>query len=157
MRNILPSPKPSSLKEQGSEKEKLECYVLNSYAIFALSQREEGHEIVAHLLLRAERGDAFLYLSLINWGEILYILERDHGEAVALEMVKDIDRLPIILCDVNRRRIAAAAHVKARYPVSYADAFAIALAQELGATVLTGDPEFKKVEDFVPILWLRAV
>ncbi len=157
MHNILPLPKPSLLKEQGSEKGKPEHYVLDSYAIFVLSQREEGHEIVAHLLLRAEEGETFLYLSLINWGEILYILERDHGEAVALEMVKDIDSLPIILCGVNRRRVIAAAHVKARYPVSYADAFAVALAQELGAVVVTGDPEFKKVEDLVPMLWLRTI
>jgi len=96
-------------------------------------------------------------LSLINWGEILYILERDHGEAVALEMMKDIDSLPIILCGVNRWRVVAAARVKARYPLSYADAFAVALAQELGAAVVTGDPEFKRVEDLVPILWLRSV
>jgi predicted nucleic acid-binding protein len=38
--------------------------------------------------------------------------------------------------------VLAAAHVKARYSVSYADAFAVATAQEYHATVVTGDPEF---------------
>jgi hypothetical protein len=28
------------------------------------------------------------------------------------------------------------------------------LAQELGCTVVTGDPEFKEVESFVPVMWL---
>ena len=41
--------------------------------------------------------------------------------------------------------------------MSYADAFAIALAQELNATIVTGDPEFRSVEKIVDILWLREI
>jgi len=55
---------------------------------------------------------------------------------------------------VNEQRVLAAAHIKAHYPLSYADAFAVALAQELDATVVTGDPEFKTAESLVPVLWL---
>ena len=51
-------------------------------------------------------------------------------------------------------RVIGAAHVKARFPVSYADAFVVALAQELKATIVTADPEFKKVESLASILWL---
>jgi predicted nucleic acid-binding protein len=40
------------------------------------------------------------------------------------------------------------------HSVSFADAFAIALAQESAATVVTGDPEFKEVEKLIPVLWL---
>lgn len=38
--------------------------------------------------------------------------------------------------------------------MSFADAFAVALAQESTAAVLTGDPEFKEVEKLIPVLWL---
>ncbi len=151
------SPRPFSPKGQGSEPEKLKTYVLGSYALFALLQREEGHEIVTDLMTCAENQEVLLYLSLINWGEMCYILERDHGEKVAKELTADIDSLPIVIGEVDRRRVLSAAHVKARYPVSYADAFAIALSDELGATVVTGDPEFKKVESVVAVLWLREV
>ena len=34
------------------------------------------------------------------------------------------------------------------------DAFAVALAQEKSATVVTGDPEFREVESLVPVLRL---
>ena len=44
--------------------------------------------------------------------------------------------------------------MKAHYPTSYADAFAVALAQELNAPLMTGDPEFHKVEDIVQVCWL---
>ena len=56
---------------------------------------------------------------------------------------------------VTEDRVFAAAHIKANYSVSYADAFAIALAQELNAAIVTGDPEFQAVEKIVRILWLR--
>ncbi len=131
--------------------------MLDSYALFALLQNEEGQDIVADLVVRAKKEEMLLYLSLINWGEIFYTVRRKQGEALALEVMSDIDVLPIILCDVDRQRVLAAAHIKADYPVSYADAFAIALAQEFGAAVVTGDPEFKKVESVVPVLWLRSI
>ena len=51
-------------------------------------------------------------------------------------------------------RTFAAAHIKAHYKVPFADAFAIALAQESAAPVVTGDPEFKEVEKLIPVLWL---
>jgi ribonuclease VapC len=39
--------------------------------------------------------------------------------------------------------VLAAAHIKARFPIAYADAFAVVAALEHGGVVLTGDPEFR--------------
>ncbi len=97
-----------------------------------------------------------LYLSLINWGEILYAVERRQGVPVAHQVMQDIDQMPIVLAEVNRARVQAAAHLKSQFVVSYADAFAIALAQELGATLVSGDPEIKSVKHLIPVLWLDA-
>jgi predicted nucleic acid-binding protein len=47
-----------------------------------------------------------------------------------------------------------AAHIKAHHPISFADAFAAAAAQAHGATLLTGDPEFHAVEEFIKVDWL---
>jgi predicted nucleic acid-binding protein len=41
-----------------------------------------------------------------------------------------------------------------RYPVSYADAFSVALARRNHGRVMTGDPEFKAVESEVRVRWL---
>lgn len=49
----------------------------------------------------------------------------------------------------------AAAHIKAGYPVAYADAFAIAAVQEHEGTLITGDPGFESVKDTVQIEWIR--
>jgi ribonuclease VapC len=52
--------------------------------------------------------------------------------------------------------VLEAAHIKAGHSISFADAFAVSLANELGATILTGDPEFKKVEGIAKIEWMET-
>jgi ribonuclease VapC len=56
--------------------------------------------------------------------------------------------------DSTEDRILAAARLKAEYPISYADAFAASLALELGASLVTGDPEFKTIKENLSLLWL---
>ena len=48
--------------------------------------------------------------------------------------------------------IYRAAELKARYPISYADAFALAMALEHSAVLVTGDPEFRQVEHLVKVV-----
>ncbi len=48
-----------------------------------------------------------------------------------------------------------AAKIKGQYPVSYADAFAIATAIRLEAVVVTADPEYHSVSKLLEILWLK--
>jgi ribonuclease VapC len=47
-----------------------------------------------------------------------------------------------------------AAKIKADFPMAFADAIAVAIAQREGATIVTGDREFAKVEHLVTIDWL---
>jgi len=47
-----------------------------------------------------------------------------------------------------------AAEIKAQYAISYADCFAAATAEKLSASIITGDPEFKKVESLVSVDWI---
>jgi hypothetical protein len=44
---------------------------------------------------------------------------------------------------------------KAKEKIAYADCFAAALAREKKAQLVTGDPEFKPLEDEVNILWIK--
>jgi ribonuclease VapC len=49
----------------------------------------------------------------------------------------------------------AAARIKASHAISYADAFAAATAQKHEAVLVTGDPDFKLVENLIDIEWLE--
>lgn len=129
-------------------------YVLDSYAVLAYFEGESGGAAVRTLVEAAGNRQAVLYLSLINAGEVYYIVCREKGLATAETLLQDLHDLPIVICPAGEERVFAAARIKAGYPLSYADAFAVALAQELKAALVTGDVEFKVVEPQVTVLWL---
>lgn len=129
-------------------------YIVDSYALMAYLGDEAGAEQVKALLRQAQGDEAVIYLSLINLGEVAYIIERRYGSERLQEVLARLAQLPITITEVSHERVLAAAHVKAHHAVSYADAFAIALAQEKDAPVVTGDPEFKKVEHLVKVVWV---
>lgn len=131
-------------------------YVLDSFALLAYLGGEAGEARVKAVLTDANRGLAEAFLSIINYGETIYIVEREQGLNAARKTIAAVDQLPITVLPADRELTFAAAHVKAHYPISYADAFAIALAQTTDATILTGDPEFRQVEQLARIEWLPS-
>jgi predicted nucleic acid-binding protein len=52
-------------------------------------------------------------------------------------------RFPIRLYQVTTARVRRAAGLKGSFPIAYADAFAMALARELGRSLMTGDREIR--------------
>jgi predicted nucleic acid-binding protein len=131
-------------------------YTLDSYAILAYLEGEKTRPRVMELLKDAESGKRFIFVSLINLGEVLYITERERGHIIALQVLAAIDQLPVHISPVSRGTVLAAVHIKAHYAISYADAFAVVTAQEHGCMLLTGDPEFRAVADdgVVTVEWL---
>jgi len=133
---------------------KSQRYVLDSYALMAYLQNEAAAGQVDDLLLQATKGDVSLHMSLINLGEIAYLVERQHGAVQCERVLGKLELFPLALEEITLKRVRSAAHVKASHLISYADAFAVALAQELDAAIVTGDPEFKQVESVVRVSWL---
>jgi predicted nucleic acid-binding protein len=132
------------------------AYTLDSYALLAYLEGEKAKPRIKDLMQSAELGECVLYLSLINLGEVLYITERERGHILALQTLAAIDQLPLRISPVTRATVLAAAHIKARYAISYADAFAVVTAQENSCVLLTGDPEFHAVADdgLILVEWL---
>ncbi|MBE7474655.1 MAG: type II toxin-antitoxin system VapC family toxin [Anaerolineae bacterium] len=130
-------------------------YVLDSFAILALLNNEPGAARVEDLLRQTREGSRVV-MSLINLGEVAYIVERRWGAEKLRAMLAYLEAAALEVMAVDRDQVFAAAHIKARYPLAYADAFAVALTRELEATLLTGDPEFKGVSDFITVEWLSG-
>jgi ribonuclease VapC len=132
--------------------------VLDSWALLAFFEDEPAAEAVEKLLLDGESGKTELLLSVVNWGEIYYSIMRrisqDAAEAKALE----IAGLPIEVVPVDADLVLArqAAQFKAVHKMSYADAFAAALAKTRKAELITGDREFKPLEKDIKVRWLDS-
>jgi ribonuclease VapC len=133
---------------------KTKNFILDSFALLAYFQGEPGGTTVRDILKEASAGSVSVMLSVVNHGEIYYIVARKRSKETAVATVEDISRLPVQLLDARTERVLAAADVKAHHPLSYADAFVAAAAEEFAATIITGDPEFKQLESRLSVLWL---
>ena len=129
--------------------------VLDSYALVAYFEDEPGAEKVERILDQAESGKLTLLMSLVNWGEVYYILHRSKGENVAEDSKLIMEQLPVTLMDVDKSVAYQAAKLKAEHAIAFGDCFAAALAIINESHVLTGDPEFKKLGKELTVEWIE--
>lgn len=132
----------------------MSSYLLDSFALLRFFQKEPGHLPVKAILDDSRKGKAHVMLNIINMGEIIYTVQRRFGLQAKLDVVKNINLLDIEVLPAPNDLVFRAAELKARFPMSYADTFAVASALEHNAILVTGDPEFRQVEHLVKILWV---
>ena len=92
----------------------------------------------------------------VNVGEVYYIIAKRRSPEKAEEFLGRLESLPIRLVPNDLSSVIEAARLKAEHPISYADAFAAATALREKAALMTGDPEFRSLEGFLEIDWLRS-
>jgi len=129
-------------------------YVLDSYSLISYVEGEKGAQKVSDIIKQGLIDKAEIFMSVVNWGEIYYIVLREQGEKVASLYLKTINRYPIKIIDADKSLTLEAAKFKAFNKMSYADAFAAALAKIQKAKLVTGDKEFKAVEGDIRIVWI---
>ena len=128
--------------------------VFDAHAILRWMQKESGYQKVKSLMVACREGSVSGYMNRINLGEVHYKTIRVLGPEGAKDFMENFVRLPITIVLPDDALIWKAAELKAQYPISYADCFAAATALIHNASVLTGDPEFKKLTKVVPVEWL---
>ena len=129
-------------------------YVLDSYSLLAYAEDEKGADAVEDILKKALEDKAELFLCVINWGEMYYIALREGGKERAELYKTTFARYPITIVEANKELTLQAAEYKAYHKFSYADAFAAALAKIKKAQLVTGDKEFKALENEIKINWI---
>jgi len=128
--------------------------VFDSYALLCFFKKESGYEEVKKLLNDAENKELELLLSTVNLTEIYYSISREFGENRANEVLTLIDSLCITIVNVDMELAVVAARIKSIYTIAIGDCFAIGLAKLNHAKVITGDPEFKQIQNEVEVIWL---
>jgi predicted nucleic acid-binding protein len=131
--------------------------VLDSWALIAFFEDEPAAEEIEKLLVKAEAGTHKLLMSVVNWGEIYYNTMRRVSKEAAEQKAREIAGLAIELVpvEVDLHLVRQAAIYKATKKLAYADAFAAALAKIRKAELVTGDPEFKEIENEIKVIWLK--
>jgi predicted nucleic acid-binding protein len=126
--------------------------VLDAWAMLAMLQGEEpAGSDVRRLLQRAARGEVELLMSIINLGEVTYRIGKVKGEEAAFETLGQMQRLPITVLPATEDTVLAAVRYKIHHTISYADAFAAATADNMGAVLATGDPELIQLDGLIAV------
>jgi uncharacterized protein len=89
---------------------------------------------------------------LKSWG-ILTL--RQQGVAEAEKVILPLDEFPIQIVEVDKNLAYEAAKLKGEVRIAYADCLAAALSMRLNAFLVTGDPDFKKLQRRVSIRWIN--
>ena len=132
-------------------------YVLDSFALIGYLENEPFSDQIQNVLTQAKNGAFRLYFHAIHIGEVYYITLREQGRTLADLAYSRIKALPIKLIHrIDEELLLTAATIKAKYPISYADSFAAALAVINNCPLLTGDPVFRSLEKqgIISIQWL---
>jgi predicted nucleic acid-binding protein len=128
--------------------------VLDSWALMAWLEQQPASAKIESVLEQSAQGIVSLVMSWINVGEVYYTLVRRYGTPKAEQFRTRLPSLPFRRVLPNDEQIIAAARLKGTHAISYADAFAVALAQEQGAPLITGDPELKDMARLIQVEWI---
>jgi len=128
--------------------------VLDSFALMAYLEKEPGYEKVKDLFIKASQSGRPLLMSTVNWGEVFYVLIRDHGIEEAERIQKIIETFPIEFLPADLIVTKQAALYKAAKKLPYADCFAAALAKVHKGEIVTGDKDFKAIENEIKVIWV---
>jgi len=128
--------------------------VLDAHGLLVFLEKEPGFEKVKSHFIKALEKNNSLLMTSVNFGEVYYIVLRECGEEKAHDIEKIIQTLPIEIINVDMHLAKEAARYKATKKISYADCFAAALAKLHKGELITGDKEFKVLENEIKIAWI---
>jgi|SRR5687767_3919169 len=129
--------------------------VLDSWAVIAYLEDEDAAAKVADIIADAHDEKIPLLMTVVNAGEVWYIVARQTSAADADGSIKQLRDLGIQFVDADWGLAKDAGYFKSKNKMSFADAFAAALTKQRKAHLVTGDQEFKQVENEVTINWVN--
>ncbi|HXA03906.1 MAG TPA: type II toxin-antitoxin system VapC family toxin [Bryobacteraceae bacterium] len=128
-------------------------HVFDSWAILAYAYNEPAADDVENLLVESTRLKN-AWISSINLGEVWYSLARRKSRDIAEQQLALLAQIGLERVDVDWPMVLQAADYKSRHKISYADAFAAALAKQRNAELVTGDREFRALDSEIKIHWV---
>jgi len=128
-------------------------YILDANALVRYIRGTEGAQKVEGILQQSQRGLAHISMSVINLGEVYYIVMRYLGEPVAAKTVNAL-RHVVSFVPVDLDEAIEAAKLKEKFKMGYADSFAAALTLRLNGVLVSADPVFDKLGKSIKLLKL---
>ena len=131
--------------------------ILDSWAVMAwLKGEQPAAQRVRGLFEAAERREHKLAMNIVNLGEVFYLCAKARDLAYGERVLENL-RARVGAVSAGDDLVLHAARLKARHPISYADAFAAATAMLRDAPLVTGDPELRAMAAAEPTLQVEWI
>ena len=124
---------------------KKEVFILDTSALLAYIEDEDGAEYAEDLLTKAESNEITLYIAFVSLTEVMYITLQEKDEGTAQARVDLIKSLSCTIEESSESLNFSAARLKAKNRISLADAYIAALCQKQNGILVHKDPEFEKL------------
>ena len=121
--------------------------LLDTSALFAYTDQEEGAGLVESVLQAAKDGKFAAYISSMTIMELYYISHQEMGEEAARQLVLLVRSLPVQELPLSEDLILPAGDLKARYRISVADAWIAATAKIHDLNLIHKDPEYEPLKE----------
>lgn len=121
-------------------------WVLDTSALFALKEEEEGAGTVEKILRMGGRSGR-VFISFMTLMEFYYLILRTHKREHADKSLLMLKQLPLRVVESDETLTLSAAHIKASTRLSVADAWIAATALSLGAILVHKDPEYEPLKN----------
>ena len=123
----------------------MKVHVLDANALYRFLTGGPGADTVKRLFKEARDADQPLQMSVVNWGEIYYMIARAEGFGETARIMDRVKLLPLAILNAGEPVTTAAARLKAGRGLPYADCFAAATAGADGVLVTADAKDFKKI------------
>ncbi|GHU81413.1 hypothetical protein FACS189468_3980 [Spirochaetia bacterium] len=133
-------------------------FILDACALLAFLNDEEGGEKIENILNQSAAGESIVCMSITNLLEVFYGELKEKGPEIAEVVLSVTDAYGVTIIDtVSTPVFRMAAHIKADYRCSLADAVGLATAFDLSGTFVTSDGELLPMErqETIDIFWFR--
>lgn len=129
--------------------------VFDAWAVLAILQGEPAGQKALNLMADCLESGGEVFMTMINAGEVWYNVARRRSEGDADHAIAELRAWGVQFVEIDWELTRQAARFKTKGRLSFADAFAAALAKHLKCELITGDPEFKTLGAEVKIQWLK--
>lgn len=132
----------------------MNTFLLDTSAIVALRENEEGAEQIAQILKKAKLGKVTVYISFMSFMEFYYGVYRVLGKGAAIKAYLELKLLPCERVELNEELLLLAGEIKATCSMSLGDSWIAATALQKKACLIHKDPEFEELKDKLQLLAL---
>jgi len=134
----------------------LKNVVFDSFALLSFIFDESDAEVVSDYFDKALQEKKHIHVCSVNWAEVGYQVIRKRSLSAWRQVQVGLKDFPFEIIETDPVLTEQAAEFKAAHKMSLADAYAAALTKIKKAELVTGDPEFKPLENTLKgIVWLK--